>query len=320
MKNRVNIIGKDIAHAAELLLSGQVIGMPTETVYGLAGIATDERAVTDIFRIKNRPHFDPLICHLHSIDQVSDYTGEIHPKLQSVMERHMPGPVTVLLDRLPIIPDLITSGLPRVAIRLPEHPVARELLKAVNRPLAAPSANPFGYISPTTAQHVVDQLGDKIPYVLDGDSCDVGVESTIVGVEDDHLVVYRKGGLPIESLYSIDPDLIVNSHSDSNPSAPGMLKSHYAPRKKVLIIKDIGQIDWTRSGFISFDTITSSIPEQYQRALSMSGDYSQAARGLFRAMRELDAIDDIDTIYVDLLPEEDLGRAINDRLRRAAAE
>lgn len=197
----MSFIGESIDIAATLLKKGEAIGIPTETVYGLGANALNTAAIAKIFQIKQRPTFDPLIIHLSSFDKVYDYVEEVPEVLKRLADKFTPGPLTILLRKKQIIPDMITSGSPFVAVRIPAHPVTQALLQKVDFPVAAPSANPFGYISPTTAQHVADQLGNKVYYILDGGPCDIGVESTIVGMNDDgHLEVYRKGGLTLESI------------------------------------------------------------------------------------------------------------------------
>ncbi|MCB0662837.1 MAG: threonylcarbamoyl-AMP synthase [Saprospiraceae bacterium] len=313
--------GKDIKRAKELLESGQLVAIPTETVYGLAGNALNEVAVAQIFKVKNRPSFDPLIIHTSSFERIHDYAVS-NAVAEKLAEECMPGPLTLLLPKKPIISDLVTAGSNRVAIRIPRHPLCNELLHSLAFPVAAPSANPFGYISPTRAQHVEDQLGDKIPYILDGGPCEVGLESTIVGFENGLTTVYRKGGVPVETIREIVGDVQVKSHSTSNPSAPGMLKSHYAPRVPVKLGMDIKLLDKypaEKIGTIRFTTPLDGIPEKNQLILSKSGDYAEAARNLFAGMRALDKLD-LEIILAELLPDQDLGLAINDRLRRAAAE
>lgn len=311
-------IGTDIQQAKQLLSAGQVVGIPTETVYGLAGNALNPDAVLKIFEAKQRPHFDPLIVHTHSIAEVSKYASEIPAKAQLLMERFMPGPLTVLLKKQSIIPDLVTSGLDSVAIRVPQHPLALQLLQQLDFPLAAPSANPFGYISPTTAQHVYDQLQGIIPYVLDGGATTVGVESTIVGFEGDDVIVYRVGGLAVEEIEAIVGKVHINTNESSNPKTPGALKSHYAP-KKPLLFGDATQLPTDKKmAVIAFDTYLADIPHTQQTLLSPSGDLNEAAKNLFAAMRELDN-GDADIIFAVRFPNEGLGRAINDRLKRAGA-
>lgn len=311
--------GVDITKAATFLNEGYPVGMPTETVYGLAANALNPDAVLKIFSVKNRPHFDPLIVHVHSRVEIAKYTDEFPEWAQKLADAFMPGPVTLLLRKKSIVPDLVTSGLDKVAIRIPNHPVALALLQQVPFPLAAPSANPFGYISPTTAQHVYDQLQGKIPYILDGGPTNVGVESTIVGYENDVPVVYRLGGLAIEQIENVIGKVSVQLNQSSNPQSPGMLKSHYAPRKKLTIIEP-GQLPVAgiNTGVIAFDTYLPGIDKDKQVLLSATGNIDEAAKNLFAAMRMLDA-SDVDEIVAVKFPDTGLGRAINDRLKRASA-
>jgi L-threonylcarbamoyladenylate synthase len=310
-------IGKDINKAKELLERGELVAIPTETVYGLAGNALDSEAVTKIFQVKERPQFDPLIVHVPDLDHAEKYAVSIPPLARTLASNFWPGPLTFLLQKRAIIPDLVTSGLDTVGIRCPDHPLTRELLRELPFPLAAPSANPFGYVSPTTPMHVQDQLGEKIQYILDGGSCDVGIESTIVGFDGDDVIVYRAGGLSIEAIEKIAGRVQVQTHSVSNPKAPGQLKSHYAPRKKV-IVGDIPTLlkQYPDSGVLSF-SYDHQRPHQY--ILSSRASIEEAARNLFTALRILDKLP-VNTIVTEFVPNEGLGRAINDRLRRAAAE
>lgn len=314
------IIGTDILYAKQLLQTGQVVGIPTETVYGLAGNAFEEDAVLKIFTVKNRPQFDPLIVHTDSLSNLTTFISDFPEKAQKLANLFWPGPLTLLLPKSDKISDLVTSGLNTVAVRIPNHPLTLELLSTLNFPLAAPSANPFGYISPTSAQHVDKQLGKKISYILDGGESQVGIESTIVGFEGDDAVVYRLGGVSVEELENAIGSVKVVAHSSSNPKAPGMLKSHYSPRKP-LFIKDLQQLfdQYPKEGigYLSFQKTNKNLPLENQRILSISGNYAEAAKHLFSYMRQLDSMS-IDVIYAELLPEKDLGRAINDRIRRAA--
>ncbi len=317
------ILGTDIQQARQFLERGDVIGLPTETVYGLAGNAFNAQAVTRIFQVKNRPSFDPLIVHSNSLDKISQFVREIPPLAQQLASRFWPGALTILLPKRDIIPDLVTSGLDTVAVRMPRHPLTRQLLDALDFPLAAPSANPFGYISPTRAEHVQAQLGDKIPYILDGGPCEVGIESTIVGFEDQKPIIYRLGGISLEAIQLAIGPVEVLPHSTSNPQAPGMLKSHYAPRKP-LSIDNLEEVlkhhPAEKVGFMGFATLATQLPQENQVLLSDQQDYAEAAQQLFAAMRALDAMPQLEVIVAQLLPEEDLGRAINDRIRRAAAK
>jgi L-threonylcarbamoyladenylate synthase len=315
------MIGTSLTQAKALLLEDQVVAIPTETVYGLAGNAFSEKAVLEIFKVKNRPSFDPLIVHTSHWERASNWVKAIPEPLLQVAKAFTPGPLTLLLEKKPLIPDLVTSGSPLVAIRIPRHPMTHALLEKLTFPVAAPSANPFGYISPTTAQHVDQQLGDRIPYILDGGACQVGLESTIIGLEGEQPTVFRKGGIAVEALEKVIGPVRVKAHSTSNPSAPGMLKSHYAPRVPLVI----GALDalpegctLAKAGALRFTDRLSVLPENQQFVLSPSGNLEEAARRLFAGMRYLDGLD-ISCILAELLPEEGLGRAINDRLRRASA-
>ncbi|TFV93319.1 threonylcarbamoyl-AMP synthase [Algoriphagus kandeliae] len=318
------IIGQDIEKAKEFLEAGQLVAIPTETVYGLAGNALDVGAVAKIFETKNRPSFDPLIVHTDSIEKIGAFVCEIPEALRKLGEKFWPGPLTILLEKKAIIPDLVTAGLSRVAVRVPRHSLTRSLLQELDFPLAAPSANPFGYISPTQASHVAKQLGDKIPYILDGGSCEVGLESTIVGMEDGKVTVYRLGGLDLNQITEVVGEVEIKSHSSSNPAAPGLLKSHYAPTKE-FILGDLDELvpemlqRGRPFGVLSLNkrfTLDGPAP-QFQ--LSPSGDLVEAARNLFDYLRQLDQ-SGVEVIVAELMPENGLGRAINDRLRRAAAK
>jgi L-threonylcarbamoyladenylate synthase len=312
-------IGRDLYKAKEILEAANVVGIPTETVYGLAANALNAGAVARIFEVKRRPSFDPLIIHVRNLQQARLYVSEIPPLAVQLATKFWPGPLTLVLEKKAIIPDLVTSGMNTVGIRCPDHELTRSLLHLIDFPLAAPSANPFGYVSPTTAGHVNDQLGNEIPYILDGGPCTVGIESTIIGFEDTQPVVYRIGGLKIEEIENLVGPVKVMTHSSSNPKAPGQLKSHYAPRKKVLIGKfeDLLQLYPAHStGILSF---TKDFNSPYQFILSRNASLNEAAQNLFKALRLFDEMP-IDFILTELLPEEGLGRAINDRLRRAAAE
>lgn len=315
------LIGQDLPQARKLLQQGELVAIPTETVYGLAANAFDINAVAKIFEAKNRPTFDPLIVHTHSIAQAQKFIGNIPEKAQQLAERFWPGSLTLLLPKNHLIPDLVTSGLPTVAVRVPNHPLTLELLKSLDFPLAAPSANPFGYISPTTALHVEAQLEGKVSYIIDGGYCRVGIESTIVEVQQNKTTVYRLGGISIEDVESVTGQIEEVRHSSSNPKASGMLKSHYAPGKAVILgnIKtSLKKYDPKKVGTLSFNTTYDLVPKEHQVVLSASGSLPEAAQRLFAGLRYLDTLE-VDIILAELLPEKGLGRAINDRIKRAAA-
>ncbi len=313
------IVNQDLEQATNLLYNGNVVAIPTETVYGLAANALNSDAVLEIFKVKERPFFDPLIVHVHSVTAAAQWVEEIPKAAHLLFEAFSPGPLTILLPKKNIISDLVTSGLPQVAIRIPNHPLALALLEKTNLPLAAPSANPFGYISPTSSQHVFDQLQGKIQMILDGGACEVGVESTIVGFEECKTIIYRLGGLEVEAIEKVVGKVTIKTNNSSNPKSPGMLKSHYAPRKPLYLqpIEDDFFIEINKKiGVISF---SKSFPQaNTQQILSLKGDLHEAAKNLFSAMRFLDE-QDIDIIIAEPLPDEGLGRAINDRLKRASS-
>jgi L-threonylcarbamoyladenylate synthase len=313
-------INSDIIKAKDILDAGELIGLPTETVYGLAGNGLKSEVVSKIFEVKNRPHFDPLILHSYSLDAISDYVKEIPDQARKMANAFWPGPLTILLERNQRIPDLTCSGLDRVAFRIPNHQKALDLLKILDYPLAAPSANPFGYISPTNSQHVQQQLGEKIPYILEGEISKVGIESTIVGFQNGETILYRLGGLEVDAIEGIVGKVKVLPHSSSQPDAPGMLKSHYAPRKNIIlgdIEKLIKKNHHLKLGVLSFSDTYQQV--RVSLALSESGDMHEAAKNLFSHLRKLDE-SDVDLIITEKVPNEGLGKAINDRLQRAAVQ
>ena len=314
-------IGNDISVAKKHLENGNVVGVPTETVYGLAGNALDISACTKIFKVKNRPIYDPLIVHISAFQELSKYTKDIPEWAKILADNFWPGPLTFLLEKKSVISDLVTSGLSRVGIRMPSQELFCELLKSIDFPLAAPSANPFGYLSPTTAQHVQNQLGGKIPYVLDGGACQIGLESTIVGEEKGKLIIYRLGGLSQEKIEEKVGQVEVMT-SSSEPATPGMLKNHYAPTKKILI-GDLEKLihEYSDKAFavLSFQQVFTCVKQERQLQLSKKADLKEAGENLFSFLRKLDGLDDIDLILSEFVPEKDLGKAINDRLRRASA-
>ncbi|GLR17098.1 L-threonylcarbamoyladenylate synthase [Portibacter lacus] len=313
----MSVIGSDLQKAIDLLLKDELVAIPTETVYGLAGNALSEVAITKIFEVKNRPFFDPLIIHTNDLGKISALIKNIPDEVKALAAQYMPGPLTILLEKTDLIPELITAGSNKVAVRIPAHPLTLKLLAALDFPLAAPSANPFGYISPTTAEHVNAQLGEKISYILDGGPCTVGLESTIVEWREDHFHVLRKGGVPLEQL---GENVTFEEHSTSNPLAPGMLKSHYSPRIPLIIepsLEDLEEYNIERIGVLTFQHPHKMIPLENQLILSKTGDVNEAARHLFSYMHELDEMD-IDLIIAEYVPDEGLGKAINDKLKRAA--
>jgi len=312
------MVGTSVATARKLLLEGKLVAIPTETVYGLAGNALEAKTVAQIFEVKGRPRFDPLIVHVPSWDKALTYVEDVPHQAEVLARNFWPGPLSLLVPRKPAVPDLVTAGLDRVALRCPHHPLTLELLEQLPFPLAAPSANPFGYVSPTTAEHVQLRLGRRIPYILDGGPCHVGIESTIVGWEDDHTTVYRLGGISVEQLESVIGPVLVKPHSTSTPQAPGQLQSHYAPSKRFYlgnINELIREHHLKNPGILAFKAPSDTHPNSL--VLSPSGDLHEAARNLFGMLRDLDRRS-VDAVVAEEVPNHGLGRAINDRLRRAA--
>ncbi len=312
--------GTDIGLAAKLLQAGKLVAIPTETVYGLAGNALAADLVAEIFVAKNRPSFDPLIVHTHSFDAAAQYFTEIPEAAKQLAENFWPGPLTLLLPKSGSIPDIVTAGSPYVGMRVPKHAMTLELLRNLPFPLAAPSANPFGYISPTTPAHVQAQLGDKVSYILDGGPCEVGIESTIVGFEGGKRIVYRLGGIGLEQLKAVIGTIDEVRNSSSKPDAPGMLTVHYAPHVPLVLgsLEDLLPLYAGKAvGVLSFRK--TSLKATHVEILSANGNVNEAARNIFAALRRLDAAE-LDVIVAELVPEEGLGRAVNDRLRRASAK
>ena len=319
----MGVIGTDIQRAQQALEAGKLVGIPTETVYGLAANAMNPVAVAEIFKAKDRPTFHPLIVHTHSLEQARSWVKEVPAAIEKLTDMLWPGPLTVLLPKAEgAIPDIVTGGSPWIGIRVPQHPLTLALLRNLSFPLAAPSANRFGYVSPTSPQHVAEQLSEQVAYILDGGKSQIGVESTIVLAEEagEALKVIRPGGISIELLtYLAGPVEIVEGNT--KVQAPGVLKSHYAT-SCALKVGEVGELlaehPLSRVGIISFQTYYPQVLEANQRILSPQGDLDEAAQNLFAAMRELDQLE-LDIILAEVFPEKGLGRAINDRLQKASA-
>jgi L-threonylcarbamoyladenylate synthase len=311
---------QDVQAAAAALQRGALVGMPTETVYGLAGDARNPAAVAAIFAAKRRPGFDPLIVHVADLEQ-AEGVAHFDERARLLARRCWPGPLTLVLPRRPGIPDLVTSGLETVGVRCPDHPLALALIRASGLALAAPSANLFGRISPTTAAHVSEQLGEAVAMILDGGPCRVGVESTVLALAP-QATILRPGGYGAEELSALlgEPVLLADTHRRAEhlpAAAPGLLASHYAPGTP-LRLRARGEA-WPRDpgiGLLAFRG--HDLPAGASaRVLSPSGDCAEAATRLFAALRELDGLG-LAAIVAETLPEQGLGVAINDRLRRAA--
>jgi len=314
--------GSDLAYASELLANNKLVAIPTETVYGIAANALSPIAVAKIFEIKERPSFDPLIVHVASIDDFSKYGKNISKWVYKIAEKFCPGPITFILQKKNIIPDIVTSGLPTVGIRIPDHPMTLGLLKITNFPLAAPSANKFGKISPTNANHVSRQFGKNLDYIINGGSTKVGIESTIIKIADNTLFLLRHGGISAEELSDFTKLKIVDSTQNNHlPQAPGQLLNHYAPDTKLIICRkqDIKTEMLNRkAAFLGFKSFIDELPHNQQYILSETGDLREAASKLFSTLHKIDELD-YKLIIAEEFPNEGLGIAINDRLKRASA-
>jgi L-threonylcarbamoyladenylate synthase len=312
----VPVTDENIARAADIIKSGGLVVFPTETVYGLGADAMNPDAVARIFEVKNRPFFDPLIVHISDISSVGELADDFDAKARALVEEFWPGPLTIVLPKSSIVPDIVTAGLQTVAIRMPSHPVALKLIERSGTTIAAPSANLFGYLSPTSAGHVESQLGGSDVMILDGGPCAVGVESTIIKFGGKKPVVLRLGGLTIEEIENSTGRVDIETES-TNPEAPGQLIYHYSPMTPVRVINKIpDEIKGKRAGLLSFaGKNTAGFP--VVEVLSASGDIREAAARFFGCLHRLDEAG-LDMIYAEKVPEEGLGRAIMDRLIKAS--
>jgi len=309
-----------IQRAAKIIKGGGVVAFPTETVYGLGADAFNPLAVARIFEVKRRPYFDPLIVHVANPSDVKKLAKETPSNAKKLIERFWPGPLTIVLLKEEKIPDIVTAGLLTLAIRMPNHPMALALIEESKCPIAAPSANPFGYLSPTTAEHVRDQLGEEVDLILDGGPCPVGVESTIVSFLEEKPVLLRPGGVSLEEIESVIGKVEIPS-IEGRPSAPGMLPKHYAPRTPIVLDwsqKDLDLYKGKNIGLLLFQEPKDDLKYHSIEILSAKGDLREAAANLFAAVRRLDALH-LDVIVAEPISEVGLGRAIMDRLRRAAS-
>ena len=314
------MITSDINLAIESLKKGNVIAIPTETVYGLAGNAFEESSVNKIFKIKNRPSFNPLIVHIPNPKYINKIAQNI-PKIAQKLSKHFwPGPLTLVLEKQKHISDIVTAGKPTVAVRVPNHKLTLDLLSKLPFPLVAPSANPFGFTSPTSADHVIEYFADKIDLILDGGVSLKGIESTIIGFENDNAVLYRHGSIPIEEIEKITGKVEIKNKNNLSPEAPGMLKRHYAPKTKIVFsndfIKSIKIYPNKKIGILCLKRIEKIPKSVHQEVLSSDGNLNEAAKNLYAALHKLDRLN-LDLILTSNMPEYELGRSINDRLRRA---
>ena len=305
-----------IKEAADILKNGGIVSFPTETVYGLGADAFNPSAVAGIFEAKKRPFFDPLIIHIADRESLDQISGKINSKTIKLTEKFWPGPLTVILEKKNNIPDIVTSGLNTVAVRMPSHPVALSLIRSAGTPVAAPSANRFGCLSPTKAEHVENQLGNSVDIILDGGPCSIGIESTIIRIDDSGLYLLRAGGIAAEEIEECAGEKVITAKHGDIPEAPGQLPWHYSPEKKV-IITDSPPLNNGREGYLFFSSIPEDYPADRSFVLSSQGDLREAAANLFSHLHTLDSMD-IDIIYAQPVPGKDLGTAIMDRLEKAS--
>jgi len=315
----MSIISKDIQRATRILTNEELVAIPTETVYGLAGNIFSEKAINLIFSTKKRPFFNPLIVHIPSVDMLNELVTHIPPKAKLLAEAFWPGSMTLVLPKNKTIPDLITAGKDTVAVRVPNHPVTIELLRNLPFPLAAPSANPFGSISPTKPEHVAHYFKNDIKMVLDGGSCTNGIESTIIGFENDEPIIYRLGALALEDIEAVVGTISIKNKKEESPDAPGMLARHYAPKTQTFLVDDVTEAvkkhQGKKIGVLVFQTsINDDATEEI--ILSKKGSLQEAASNLYSAMHQLDHLN-LDVIIAERFPLEGLGTSINDRLQRA---
>ena len=319
----------DLQKAAAALAVGLLVAFPTETVYGLGADAFNGMALGKVFQVKNRPHFDPLIIHIADMDilprvaSIACLGDACRQRLSILTEKLWPGPLTLVLPKQKEVPDLATAGLPTVALRYPSHPVAQKLIRLSAGAVAAPSANPFGFLSPTRAEHVRKQLGDRVDFIIDGGKTELGLESTVLNLSGEIPVILRLGGTSRETIQElIGPVEVSVEPVQSFPNSPGQLKSHYAPRTALVIHKrgDLASIpEEAGEGRLYFSSVKKTIAAERTRVLSQKGDLTEAAANFFEMLHELDGLG-LKLIRAEEAPPYGLGEAINDRLRRAASK
>jgi L-threonylcarbamoyladenylate synthase len=315
------MIIKDINKAKNILLKNELIAIPTETVYGLAGNAYSDTAIRKIFELKKRPLLNPLIVHLKSASCIQEVASEIPEIGLKLINQFWPGPLTLILKKQKHISDLITAGKDTVAVRVPNHPLTLALLNELEFPLTAPSANPFGSISPTNAEHVLSYFGKEIEAILDGGQCEKGLESTIIGFENEKPILYRHGAISMDEIEKVTGDLGIYTNNNISPNAPGMLSRHYAPSTDTYLTNNVSallnQFEGKKIGLLVFNKEIQNNKIIYQEVLSKTGDLNEAAKNLYAAMHRLDNCK-LDLIIIEKLPDIGLGKTINDKLTRAA--
>jgi len=330
----LDISEENLKIAGRALAEGKLVAIPTETVYGLGADAFNAAAVARVFEAKARPSFDPLIVHIARIEDLEKIASSIPPKAKLLADHLWPGPLTMILPKRSEVPDIVTSGLPTAAVRFPQHPVARKIIEFSGTAIAAPSANPFGYISPTRAEHVARLLGEKIDYLVDGGACEVGVESTVIDMTHDLPKILRPGGMPVERIIEIIGPVDMSVKKSAVVSSPGQLDSHYAPSTQLFLFEygtlNLGNahclIEGMDPGLAAAIVFDDARAQEAARAgfstvftLSSNGNLRDAAANLFALLHELDSRN-FSVLVAEKCPDEGLGRAINDRLYRASVK
>jgi L-threonylcarbamoyladenylate synthase len=314
------MITKDILKAKKVLKNEGIVAIPTETVYGLAGNAYSDEALKKIFILKKRPFYNPLIVHIKSASALNQIAQEIPDAAKKLAETFWPGPLTLVLKRLDHISDIVTSGKDTVAVRVPNHPITLKLLDELDFPLAAPSANPFGSISPTSAEHVSNYFETELEVILDGGNCEKGIESTIIGFENNEPILYRHGSIAIEEIEKVIGKVATQTKMEAKPNAPGMLLKHYAPKTETFLTNNISELvksfEGKKIGVLTFKDKVTNKNIAHQEILSSIGNMNEAAKNLYAALHRLDLLK-LDAIIVERLPNHNLGKSINDRLERA---
>lgn len=305
--------------AAAAVREGGLVAFPTETVYGLGADALNPHAVVKIFDAKERPRFNPLIVHINSTGMLNSLVDTVPREAQLLIDRFWPGPLTLVLSKKDTVPDLVSAGLPSVGIRMPDNPIALELIRRANRPIAAPSANKSGQISPTTAEHVREQLEGVVDVILDGGACMVGVESTIVSLAHQRPLLLRPGGLAPEVIEEITGPLEIPDADSMQNASPGRSLRHYAPKTRLVLGDPTARLETGRKALLTCGPLPKEVTTRYDvvENLSETGNLEEAACKLFATLRRLDS-QELDLIVAVPAPNRGLGFAINDRLRRAA--
>jgi L-threonylcarbamoyladenylate synthase len=307
---------KALKKAASIIREGGLVTFPTETVYGLGANAFDAIAVAKIFEVKRRPRFDPIIVHVADFKDVGRLCLKMDERARVLIKRFWPGPLTLVLPKSDIVPDIVTAGLETVAVRMPSHSVALELINEAKVPIAAPSANLFGCLSPTTAEHVAEQIRGEIDLIIDGGKCPIGLESTVLDLTSKPTIL-RPGGLPLEEIEKVIGKVEISTLS-KRPRSPGQLPRHYSPRTPLKILKDenFNVQKGARAGLLAFKPQKDEMPFERIEFLSTSGNLREAAANFFSCLHRLDKAG-LDIIYAEPVPEVGLERAIMDRLRKA---